>query len=154
MSKKYIFLLIGSVLVLLTIAFIVFVKSIGSVDIPSKSNEHIVKFSKINQKLYFKSKAWGLAGNNEKIILSTNKGDVKAKANKEEDYIFHTTELYYKQKGKDTLVIYVNESSVSIPTSFQSPILVVIKGLKNSKELNEYELNYKKYGLVKVSTFE
>lgn len=103
--------------------------------------------------LYISASSWGLAGNNEEIILSKEPIKEGYRPNKKNDYIFYTSEIYYKIDA-DKLVVYATQSSILEPQNFSSPIIVEIKGIKTNQESRDYELNYSKYGLTKLSIFD
>lgn len=67
--------------------------------VSSKINQNIVDFEELNEKAYFTAKAWGIAGNHEEIILSTSPLIGDRKYLKDRDYIFYTSEVYYKKTG-------------------------------------------------------
>ena len=137
---------------ILTIFFIVFYPFSSLKEFEKKDISEILIFPNIDT-LYISASTWGLAGNHEEIILSKTSINENYIPNKETDYIFYTTEIYYR-KNENKLIIYVNESSVLKPKNFKTSIDVEIKGLKTAGELNDYELNYIKYGLTKLSVFD
>lgn len=103
--------------------------------------------------LYVSASSWGLAGNNEEIILSKKPIKEDYRPNKKNDYVFYTSEIYYKIDA-NKLVVYAIQSSILEPENFSSPINVEIKGIKTAQESKDYELNYSKYGLTKLSIFD
>lgn len=130
-------------------------KAVGEIDVPSTTNNYIVNFNNTNSNLYFSARAWGLAGNNEEIHLSSSPFTETKQTVKDENYVFYTSELYYKKKGKDTLIVYVGTSAISKPPrNFNTPITIQQIELKNYDEVKDYEKNYKKYGLSKVSIYK
>ncbi len=117
--------------------------------------DSVIEFNELGEKIYVSARHWGLAGNHEEIILSSDPINKEHKSySPENDYIFYSSEIYYKKEGEDKLMIYVNQSSVSEPESFNSPVVIIIKNLKTSDELKDYEKNYQEYGLTKISVFE
>jgi hypothetical protein len=130
-------------------------KSIEEVNVPSTANEYIINFEKQNSKLYFKSKTWGIAGNHEEILLSSSSFEEKKQYSKDECFIFYSSEVFYKKKGLDTLLVYIGASAISeIPKKFSSPIKIIQIELKNYDEVKDYGINYKKYSLSKVSIYK
>jgi flagellar basal body-associated protein FliL len=97
-SFKIIIIIVSILLLLLGIAYWLFVKSVGDVEVPSTLNEDIVEFPELNEKVYIRARAWGLAGNHEEIIISTAPIEKDRQAVKGGDYIFYTTEIYYQKK--------------------------------------------------------
>jgi hypothetical protein len=118
--------------------------------IPNIEHSIIIHFPEIQKDIYIKTLCYGLAGNNEQIIISENKERLK---NKKNDYIFYTSEVFYKQKGIDTLEIYVAKSAISEPQNSFKNINVMLKGLVTSSDIQDYNMNYKKYGLKKISIY-
>ncbi len=156
MNKKLIYTIIG-IAIVFAIAipqlFWMIFKDSSDIEIPSIEKELVLNFDELDYKLYFKAEAWGLAGNNEQIVLSSNPINQNNRSKKSENYIFYTPEIYYQKIGKDTLVIYVNQSSILEPKSFKSPIEIIIRGLKTASENKFYESNYEKKGLTRFSIF-
>lgn len=119
--------------------------------LPAKENMITVNLEQVDRPVYIKAKIWGIAGNNEVIVLSLSNAKV---ANKESDYIFYTNEVYYKTDKKRTITVYAPESLISEPQNKLQSVIVDIVGLKNANEIKDYSLNYKKYGLSKVSVYK
>lgn len=154
-SYKIIIISVSILVLLLGIAYWLFVKSVGEINMPSTLNEDMIDFSELNTTIYIRAKAWGLAGNHEEIILSTSPIDKERPSIKDEDIIFYTTEVYYKKQGVDTLMVYADASSISkLPDNLKTSINIVPVGLKNNSEIQEYKKNYRKYGLKKISTYK
>lgn len=116
--------------------------------ISAKENMIIVNLEQVDKPVYIKAKNWGIAGNHEEIVLSLSNAKV---ANKENDYIFYTNEIYYKTDNKQTITVYAPESLISEPQNKLPNVTVELVGLKNADEIKDYALNYKKYGLEKVT---
>lgn len=102
------------------------------------------------EKIYIKSKVWGISNNHQEIIFSENPITIPSKEN---DYIFYTDEVFYKINNK-ILTIYAPFSGKNIPKKSFKNIKVVFKGLKHFDEISDYSKNYKKYGLEKVSVYD
>lgn len=145
------------VLVLITIIsvfiYLLFRKSIDEINVPSTVNQQIVNFEELKTKLYLRAKTWGVSGDHEEIVLSSSPIKEGKQFLKDESFVFYTSDVYYKKQGIDTLFIYASESGMGeIPVKFRSKIKVVLMGLKNNNEEKDYNKNYKKYGLSKIST--
>ena len=149
--------ILSVLLIILVIAAVIcfqFQKGVGEVDVPSSGNEYVVNFNELNENIYFHAGSWGVAGNHEEIILSTEPINENRKYSKDKDYIFYTSDVYYQKKGIDTLIIYAGLSSIGpYPKSFKSAAKVIIQELKNYDEVSDYDNNYKKYGLSKVTIY-
>jgi hypothetical protein len=100
-----------------------------------------------NRSLFLRAKVWGVAGNHEEIVLSKSNNKI---ANKDEDYIFFTSEVFYKIE-KDIVILYAPESSISEPTPKIQRVR--INSLKRADEIRDYNINYKKYGLKRISVY-
>jgi hypothetical protein len=95
---------------------------------------------------YFKT----IAGfNHEEISLTKTKK--QPITDKKTDYIFYCSEIFYKQVS-DTIIIYAPRSDISEPVEKFSEITVIINKLADYDEVKDYNINYKEYGLDKVST--
>jgi hypothetical protein len=117
--------------------------------IPLKVKQKTIALNNFKPVLFFKAKNWGIAGNHEEITLSFSDSEP---ANKEKDYIFYTTEIFYKIEKNNSIVIYAAQSSISEPI-IKNPD-VKLKVLKNADEIKDYNINYQKYGLQKISIYE
>ena len=116
-----------------------------------KTNVVTLNFEDINQKVYLKAKVWGVSGNHKEIVLSEKRSDV---TDNNTDYVFYTSEIYYKIESNGNLIIYAPESSISEPTEKINGIRVILKGLRHADEINKYKENYRKYGLEKISVYQ
>lgn len=155
MKRIYKIILVGAtiLIIILCVLYWLFIRSVQEIDIPSTLNEAVVSFDELNEKVYFRAKAWGLAGNHEEIIISTSPIEKTRGALKGVDFIFYTTEVYYKKQG-DTLLVYAAASSIVQPTAkLYTQISIVPMGLKTNDEVQDYEMNYKKYGLTRLSVY-
>lgn len=72
--------------------------------------------------------------------------------NKTDDYIFYTSEVFYKVGNDNTVTVYASDGSIREPVNKIEK--VVIKGLKTVDEIRDYNKNYKKYGLEIVSVYK
>jgi hypothetical protein len=128
---------------------------VDDVDMNARVSTQIVEFKELDEKVYIRAMACGIAGNHNEVILSAEPIIPETrKSEKEKDYIFYTTEVYYKKQGSDTLLIYAQESSMGkCPDNFTQKVKVVTIKIKTYDEAKDYEKNYKAYGLLKVSAY-
>jgi hypothetical protein len=117
---------------------------------PSKENIVTIDFGNTTKPVFLRTKVWGVSGNHEEIILSESNKPI---ADKTSDYIFYTSEVYYRTEGNGTITLYAPESSISEPINKFSNTTVKIKGLNSTEEMQDYEANYEKYGLKKISVY-
>lgn len=115
---------------------------------PANENMILINIGNKDSPLFLKTKVWGISGNHEQIVLSKSDKNV---ANKTEDYIFYTSEIFYKVAVDSTIIIYAPESSISEPINKIQKVL--IKGLKTADEIRDYNINYPKYGLKRFSVY-
>jgi hypothetical protein len=143
-SKKILLLFLA----LLTIGAIWFYRHWRQEElIPSKEDKTSIKLGNTNQLLYLKARIWGVAGNHEEIVLSLSGSNLPNKTN---DYIFYTSEVFYKVEGDSSIIVYAPESSISEPVKKLPNVKT--KGLKTADEIMDYHNNYQKYGLRRMST--
>ena len=116
--------------------------------VESKVNMILIDLGDKNRSLFLRAKVWGVAGNHEEIVLSRSNSRL---ANKTEDYIFCTSEIFYKEE-KDTVVLYAPESSISEPRAKIQRVR--INSLKTADEIRDYNINYEKYGLKCISVYK
>jgi len=154
-TYKIIIISVAILVIIIGITFCLFVRSIGDINVPSTMNEETIFFPELSESIYIRAKAWGLGGNHQEIILSTYPIDKKRPSIKGVDMIFYTSEIYLKKKGLDTLVVYADASTIGkMPDSLKTMIDIVPIGLKNNDEVKDYERNYKKYDLKKISVYK
>ena len=108
----------------------------------------ILKFPNGKQ-IYVHARAWGVSSNHEEIVFSENQIIVP---NKEKDYIFYTSEVYYKLE-RNVLTLYAPQNAKNIPKAFDKKIDICFKGLKTAFDINNYKKNYREYGLEKISIY-
>ena len=118
---------------------------------PPQEDMQTINFTDTDKEVFLRAKVWGVAGNHEEIVLSESNKTISDKA---VDYIFYTSDVYYKTENNSTITLYAPESSISEPTSKFSNITVNIKGLKSANEIKDYEVNFQKYGLKKISVYK
>lgn len=120
------------------------------------TNSKVVEFPEISKHLYWNARSWGISGNHQEIILSLSLIDPdKWNYMKNKHYVFYTSEIYYKVENPNILIIYAPYSSIGEKPKNQSykNIEVKIIELKAYKDVLNYSNNFKKYGLIKMSTF-
>src|SRR5690554_6196511 len=126
------------VVVLLFLAGAVYWFVFKSVDVDMKPlvESKEVVFDDLNETLFLRAMAWGVAGSNNEIIISESPiNPIDRKSEKGSDYIFYTTELYYKKQGNDTLLVYVEASSIGKdPENYTGKIKIVPIRLKTYDE--------------------
>jgi hypothetical protein len=156
MKKTFKMMLLTLVIISIAIGGIyLFLLKVDDVDMNVRVSTQIVEFKELDEKVYIRAMAWGIAGNHNEVILSAEpiKPETR-KSEKDKDYIFYTTEMYYKKQGSDTLLIYVEESSIGkCPDNFTKKVKVITMKIKTYDEAKDYEKNYKAYGLLKVSAY-
>jgi len=117
---------------------------------PSNENMVTINFLNAEKPIFLRAKIWGISGNHQEIVLSESN---KAAADKAIDYIFYTSNVYYKTDDSGTITLYAPESSISEPTNKFSDVIVKLESLKSADEMKDYEMNYQKYGLKKISVY-
>ncbi|CAM4213665.1 MULTISPECIES: hypothetical protein [Flavobacterium] len=114
------------------------------------NKEKVVKLSFDNREFFFlKTDIHGIAGNHQQITLSIKDDKVY---NKGTDFIFYSPEVYYK-KTKDSLIIYAPECCFLEPVDKKYKTIIMITGLKKASDIDNYEKNYKQYGLERLSVY-
>ncbi len=154
--KKSVIILVGLFLVILSIlGGLYWVNSETDVAFKPDVNIQTVKFEEAEEQVYIRGMSWGISGNHNEVMLTTEPIEPEIRqSNEETDYIFYTMELYYKKKGIDTLLIYTPSSSVGDSSpNFSEKIKLVLIELKTFDEIRDYEQNYNDYGLTRVRTY-
>lgn len=93
----------------------------------------------------------GITGDYEEIVFSETPITIP---DKEKNYIFYTSDIFYKIENDSIITIYAPESSISEPFNKFTNTTVKIVELKNADEIKDYALNYQKYGLQKISVYQ
>ncbi len=129
--------------------------SSNDTDVPTSYNEYVIDFDSLEEKIYIRARAWGLAGNHEEIILSNE--PIK---NKHLEYFYDkqfiflsVTEIYYRKANEDTLEVYVDYKS-EVPPNFRSKVKIKQIEFKDLKKAPDMKANPEKYGLTRVSVYE
>ena len=107
----------------------------------------ILSFDDMDKKIFVNAKSWGISGNHEEITLSERE---KTLPDKNMDYIFYTSEIFYKIEPGGRLIIYAPKDAVSEPLKKFKDV-VVINRLTTAEEIKEYNKHFRKYGLKKIS---
>lgn len=157
MKRTYTIILTSTFILIIIVGLLYwfFMKGVGEIDVPSTLNEAIVSFDELNEKVYFRAKAWGIAGTHEEITLSTTPIDKSRKSLKGVDFIFYTSEVYYKKQGIDTLLVYAASSTIANPPEkLSTQVKIVPMELKTNDEIKDYAMNYRKYGLAVLSVYK
>lgn len=117
--------------------------------------EYVIEFDSLEEKIYIRARACGLAGNNEEIILSNE--PIK---NKHLEYFYDrqfiflsVTEIYYKKVNEDTLEVYVSYKS-EVPPDFRSKVKIKQIEFKDVGNASDMKANPEKYGLTLVSVYK
>lgn len=122
--------------------------------VQGKTNEYVINYDELNQKINIRAKAWGLAGNHEEITLCLSPRDEQTSSSSDDCIRFYASEIYYKKAGSDSLLVYVDASAVPKDhKNFLGPIKIVVTELKNGDEVLDYATNYEKYELSKATIY-
>lgn len=161
MSKsKKIILIVGFLGLLLLAAVVLSALVLSSMSsslssLGPEANEYVIDFESLEEKIYIKARAWGLAGNHEEIILSNE--PIK---NKHLEYFYDrqfiflsVTEIYYKKVNEDTLEVYVSYKSDE-PRDFRSKVKIKQIEFKDLNNALDMKTNPEKYGLTRVSVYK
>ena len=152
MSKVKIFLFCVFVLLaILGILLWVFITSLKKMDISPTVNQYTIEFEEIQDKLFIEARIWGLAGNHEAILISSNTFNNEVQYHEDKEYIFFNSELFYKKIGIDTLLLRIYHA-VKVPEKMFTKVKIVQIEFESPHEIDDYKENYKKYGFTLVST--
>lgn len=117
--------------------------------IPKKEKTRCIRLGNEGSPLFIRAKVWGIAGNHQQIVVSQSNNKLPDKTY---DYIFYTSEIFYKVGKDNNVIVYAAESSISEP---EKPHLnVTLKGLKTYDEIKEYNTNYQKYDLERFCVYK
>jgi len=109
--------------------------------------ENSVEVNGLEKKISIESKTWGLAGNHEEIRLISDETC--------DTIVFYTDQLFYKTKGTDTLIIYVNRSSYKEkPIHMCETVFMEIHNLTYNDDIKEIESSYKSKGLKRITVYD
>lgn len=139
--------------VILTVFYFFVLKAVDN-NMDALISKQTVVFKELNESVYIRAIAWGISGNHNEVIISSEPIKPEGRPSEEKDYIFYTTEIYYKKQGIDTLLVYADGSSIGKePTIFIKKIKIVPIKISTADEAVDYEKNYKEYGLIKISAY-
>lgn len=154
-AKKILLIVLGSILGIIAL-FITFLYYILA---PlEKTDNKIIKreivFQETNKVLYVETQYRGITGDYEEIILSEFPIEKQNRPDKQTDYVFYTSEIFYKKDKNGKIFIFAPQSGKNIPEIPFKNIEVVFIGLKTADEIRDYETNYRKYGLQRISIYD
>lgn len=151
MNKKYI--KVGRIVfvIILLIAGLFYYFFLNSLEEVGKSKSTDLTLV-LKQNIYISARYWGLTGDHQEIILSNSPINPAHKSySKDKVYIFYTSEIFYKIESGQNLTIFAPESTISEPIN--KILNVSVKGLKTAEEIKDYNKNYQKYGLKRISAY-
>lgn len=154
MNKKIIFFILGGLLSVFALCFIILYVVLSSTEKLNGNIKHTDILLNNGNSIYVKTANWGLAGNHNEISLSEFSFDEKKTPNKQTDYVFYTSEIFYKEGENGKVFIFAPQSGKNIPEIPFKNIEVIFKGLKTADEIRDYETNYRKYGLQRISIYD
>ena len=121
--------------------------------IESLENELSIEFPEISQNINVRARSWGISGNHEEITFSSDSNALSYDSLQKQ--IFFTSEIFYKKKGIDTLIIFAPKSSYKDEyLQVIGKVKLVIKPLTNNDDIVEYNKRYVQLGLKKVSIYD
>ncbi len=101
----------------------------GPYSFPAK--KQVLHFNDSEKKLFLLARRWGISGNHDEIILSEADKDYP---DKNTDYVFYTTEIFYRIIGNRELIIYTSENQISKPSRQFDGIEIVINVSKSPEK--------------------
>lgn len=143
--------LIALVIVFLIVAGICFWYLFG-VDLSSKVYERVVDYERIDVRLVIRARALGSGGNSEISILEYSMSDNGVGL---ELIVFKgVMDLYYAKKNDSTLIVYVSSEGVPKDAAVVlSKSKIEINELRSYGEIMDFDRNYRRYGLSKISAY-
>lgn len=102
------------------------------------------------KEIYVRAIYRGITGDYEEIVFSESPITT---ADKEKDYVLYTDEVFYKIT-EDTLRLYACDCDTSEPETTFKGVKIILNDLKTSSQIRDYNENYKKYGLERISIHE
>lgn len=152
MINKYIKVVSILLIVILLIAGVLYWFFLNQLDEVGKSKSTDLTIG-LKENIYVSARYWGLTGDHQEIVLSNSPINSKHRSySKDESYIFYTSEIFYKIVNDSNVTIYATESSISEPVNKIPNI--TLEGLKTADEIRDYNTNYQKYGLERISVYE
>ncbi len=135
-------------LILFAVSYLFYLNQKQETILPTKNNMKVIELKQSKDTFFLSARIWGIAGNHMEIVLSQSSNNLH---DKELDYIFYTSEVFYKVENDSNIILYAPECDISEPLN-KIPN-VTIKGLKKADEISNYNRNYKKYGLSRISVY-
>ena len=125
----------------------------STINITPSTNEKEITLQFDNSKLYIRSKVWGISANHEEIVISLTPFKKGVVYLPNDNYMFYTSTIFYKQQSNDTLLIYALKSSIPqiTPKNFSSSIKIIVKEINSNEEFKKYES--KNSGLMKFGAY-
>ena len=114
-------------------------------------NQYTIEFEELQDKLFIETRLWGLTGNHDAIVISSEPISNGVQFSKEKEYVFFNNELFYKKIGIDTLLLRVYHK-VEEPEKMSTKVKIVQKEFDLPQEIDDFKINYEKYGFTMVST--
>lgn len=100
----------------------------------------IILFPEVEDTIYVRAMSWGISGNHNQVMFS---GKEIIPSNRKpvisQDLIFHSPEVFVKKQGPDTLIIFVNASSIEEKSVCEScKVKILVKKLNSYSEWQDY----------------
>lgn len=154
-TKKILLFVLGSILgiIVLFIALLYFML-VPLEKTDSKIISREIVFQESNKVLYVETQYRGITGDYEEIILSESPIEKQNRPDKQTDYVFYTSEIFYKKDKNSKIFIFGPQSGKNIPKIPFKNFEVIFKGLKTADEIRDYNANYQKYGLERISVYD
>lgn len=149
--KKTIFIILGiiaGIICCFVIALYFFFKPFE--EIYNENPIHKTLVLSNEKEIYVRATYRGITGDYEEIVFSETPITVP---DKEKDYVFYTDEVFYKISD-NTLNVYACDCDTSEPKTTFKGVNIILNDLKTSSQIKDYSVNYKKYGLEKMSIYE
>lgn len=129
-EMKYLIIIFGTLALFFTILFLLIIFAVRDFGHP---NFEIVTLTTQDNssKLYIKSKNWGVMGDHQITIISTD-DEKEFEADTIRDYVFKGLEPFLYKVINDSLFLYVGQR-VKTPPSFNSKWTIMQVEIKNSK---------------------
>lgn len=88
-------------------------------------------------KIFIKSVNWGITGDKQLTIITTDKKTDVWRASEDENYIYDGLEPFTYRQSNDSLIIY-SHSAVSVPKHFKSRWKIIQHKVENSFMMDLY----------------
>ncbi len=147
MSKIRVFILCFGLLLVLG-GYLCYRNSKKELTSKNETNRSI-KLGNEKNPFFLRAKIWGITGNHEEIVLSQSDSRW---SDKEKDYIFYTSEVFFKVEKDSIIFLYAPESAIGEPLTKIKNVKII--GLNDADSIKDYNINYKKYGLQRLSVYK